>query len=392
MQSSSARCRQLAGALIFLFLGMAFTSCESSSPTRPSCTFLLTPSTQTVDAQGASVTVTVSTGSQCSWTASTDANWLSIASAASGTGPGTVNLSFSANPAETEREAGLTVSDQSVRFRQRGRIPATCAYEATTTSQRFGADGGRGVLDVMTSAECQWNAHATESWLVLSQTTGTGPAHVEYNVTPYSGTAERSVDIVVADASVRIRQDPPAAACEYNAAPVDFQLHWHHTSAEFRVATGGGCAWTLKSTVDWLTVPGPQDRQGEAAITFLVGIYTADSLRSAPIEVRWPTSTAGQNIWVTQGGCRFGFGPDRTFGPAGGSGQATVVTQPVTETCNNLNCPWSATTTVGWIKITNPTGAGEDFLHYTVDPNPGPGTRTGEIILQGRKLTVTQTN
>lgn len=392
MSVTSVKCRQLAGALIISFVGMAgLTSCESSSPTRPSCTFVLTPSTQTVDAQGASVTVTVGTGSQCSWTARTDADWLSIVSGAGGTGPGTVSVSFAANPAETQRQGGITVSDQSVRFTQRGRVPAACTYEATTTSQRFGADGGRGVLDVMTAAECRWDARATESWLVLSQTSGTGPAHVEYTVTPYSGGAERSLDIVVGETSVRVRQDPPSAACEYSAAPVDFQLHWHHTSGEFRVATRSGCKWTLESTVDWLTAPGPKDRDGEQTITFGMGIYTAESLRSAPIEVRWPTATAGQNIWVTQGGCRYGITPEQTVGPAGGPGQATIVTQPMSEGCSNLNCPWTATSTVGWIKITNPSGAGEDFLRYTVDPNPGPGARSGEIILQGRRLVITQT-
>jgi hypothetical protein len=138
-------------------------------------------------------------------------------------------------------------------------------------------------------------------------------------------------------------------------------------------------------------VPGPNDRDGEQAITFSMGIYTEESLRSAPIEVRWPTATAGQNIWVTQGGCRYGIAPSLTVGPAGGPGQTTIAIQPMSEDCNNTNCPWTATSTVGWIKITNPSGAGEDMLRYTVDANPGPGPRTGEIILQGRRMVITQT-
>ena len=47
--------------------------------------------------------------------------------------------------------------------------------------------------------------------------------------------------------------------------------------------------------------------------------------------------------------------------------------------------------TVPWIRITSGRGPGENPVLFVVDPNPGPGTRTGEIVVQTRRLVITQT-
>src|SRR5688572_32180358 len=108
-------------AIVSACLAIATISCNDSptAPTPPgpgACTFQLVPSTQAIDSQGGAVTLTVTTTAQCSWSARSDVDWMTITSGGTGTGPGTVSLSAASNPATSNREAAVTVASQSVRF------------------------------------------------------------------------------------------------------------------------------------------------------------------------------------------------------------------------------------------------------------------------------------
>jgi hypothetical protein len=303
-------------------------------------------------------------------------------------------LTIAPNAATTLREANVTVESQSVRVTQRGRTVA-CSYDATTPSGRFGPEGGTGRLTITTAAECPWTAISTESWLTLERTAGTGSAEITYTIAPLTGTTERAVAIRVNDREVTIRQDPVRPACEYSVDPTSFDLHWHgQQNVEVRLTTGAGCRWTVRSAAAWLTLDGDGEQEGSRVVHFSAGVYTEDATRRAPIEFRWETATAGQNVWVDQGGCRYGMDQTpRTYGPAGDPDEAvTVVMQQVSPSCN-LPCPWSATTDVSWIRIlSSMPRAGDDVFRYAVDANTSGGSRQGRIFVANLVLVITQTN
>ena len=85
----------------------------------PVCTFSISPTRADVARPGGIVTVTVTTAAGCAWTARSNAQWLSIASGAAGTGPGPVRvdvdrLTGNAN----ERTATVTIAGQTFRVTQ----------------------------------------------------------------------------------------------------------------------------------------------------------------------------------------------------------------------------------------------------------------------------------
>lgn len=66
----------------------------------------------------------------------------------------------------------------------------------------------------------------------------------------------------------------------------------------------------------------------------------------------------------------------------GGSGTVTVATTSM--------CGWTATTDVGWITLTAPTGGnGNGTVNFAAAYNPGP-ERTGRLIIGGQPSTITQ--
>jgi uncharacterized protein (TIGR03437 family) len=89
------------------------------------CTFSVAPLAQSFIAAGSSATVNISAAQGCSWAASSAAPWITITSATSGQGNGTITYSVAANQG-AQRSGTLTVAGQTV----------------TVTQAAFGSIGG----------------------------------------------------------------------------------------------------------------------------------------------------------------------------------------------------------------------------------------------------------
>ncbi len=74
------------------------------------CSFSLSPTSASVGSAATTGSVSVTTGSSCNWTATSNASWLTITSGASGTGNGTVGYSVAANGGTSARSGSLTIA------------------------------------------------------------------------------------------------------------------------------------------------------------------------------------------------------------------------------------------------------------------------------------------
>jgi hypothetical protein len=373
-------------------------SCNSSSPTEPpgptpACSFQVTTSSDALPPEGGQRTLTISTQASCSWTVRPSSEWITVTANPTGTGSATAVVTVGPNAATTVREGTVTVETQTVRITQRGRTVA-CTYDVSTGSQRFGPEGGSGRASIATGAECPWTAIATDTWLTLDRSSGTGSAEVTFTVAPFTGASERSATITVNDRTITIRQDPVRGECTFFVEPTAFEHHWHGgQEVEVRLTTSAGCRWTVASQAAWLTFSGPAEGEGSAVVRLSTSTFTQDATRRAALEFRWNTPTVGQNVWVDQGGCRYGMDQTpRTYGPAGDPDEPlTVVMQPVSPSCAQP-CPWTATSDVAWIHIlSSMPRAGDDMFRYSVDANATGATRQGRIRVADRVLLITQT-
>ncbi|MFB3852606.1 MAG: carboxypeptidase regulatory-like domain-containing protein [Vicinamibacterales bacterium] len=106
---------------VVLGLGLALAaaasmSCEDS-PSSPSCAYSLNRTAVTLPAIGGADAVTITTAPSCSWTATSNAAWLTITPPSGGTGNGTVAFSAGANGA-TPRTGTISVGGQTVTVTQ----------------------------------------------------------------------------------------------------------------------------------------------------------------------------------------------------------------------------------------------------------------------------------
>jgi uncharacterized protein (TIGR03437 family) len=112
------------------------------------CSYAIAPASQSFAASGGAGSVTLTAPTGCAWTATSNANFITISSGASGAGNGTINFTVAANPTTDARAGTLTIAGQTFTVTQAaaaivtvierrltgGPIPDQCSPPATKTA------------------------------------------------------------------------------------------------------------------------------------------------------------------------------------------------------------------------------------------------------------------
>ena len=182
--------------------GQTFTASQDPA----ACTYSISPSSSSFAYGGGSTSVTVATGSWCSWTAaSNDPSWLTVAAGASGTGNGTVTLAASVNGAAA-RTTTATIAGRTYAATQ---AAAPCVFTLTPSSQAMSYAGDTGTFAVGVGSWCSWTATSSASWLtVASGASGSGNGTVAVSAAANSGGA-RSATVAVGGQNFTANQSAP---------------------------------------------------------------------------------------------------------------------------------------------------------------------------------------
>jgi hypothetical protein len=170
------------------------------------CTYSISPTSKSFDSNGGTGSVTVTAPSGCSWTATSNVNWITITSGSSGNGNGTVGYSLVANMGTTSRSGTMTIAGQTFTVTQAG---ASCTYSISPTSNSFPATDGSGTISVTAGTNCSWTAKSNSSWITItSGASGTGNGSVGYKVSRNTTKKTRTGTITVAGKQFTVTQNP----------------------------------------------------------------------------------------------------------------------------------------------------------------------------------------
>ena len=168
------------------------------------CTYSISPTSANYGATGGTGSFSVTTQAGCTWTASSNNNWIHITGGASGTGNGTVSYSVDANGSSSSRSGTITAAGRTFTITQSG--SSGCNYTISPTSQSFGPSGGSASVSVSTTAGCGWTAASNNSWIhVTSGSSGTGSGTVNYSVDANAG-ASRTGTMTIAGHTFTVTQ------------------------------------------------------------------------------------------------------------------------------------------------------------------------------------------
>ena len=373
--------------LVSVAFGAAACGTSSETSTGPSpvkCQVALSLPQSPIAAGGGAGTLSVTTSSECAWTASEEVSWITGLNPASGQGQGQIQFQVAPNPNSTSRLGDITLNGVTARVSQMG---ASCTISLTPSSQSIAAGGAAGSVTVGAPAGCAWAATSDDAWVTItSGTSGSGAGTVNFAIGANTG-ATRVGGIAIGGQTFVITQASPATPSP-SPSPTPSCSFAIQTAAASVVSAGGtatvtvqapaGCAWTAVSNVSWLGIVGAAAGNGNGSVTISAAANTG-SARTGTITV------AGQTFTVNQAGsCTASMNSSsQSISAAGGSGTAISVTAPV-------SCNWTTTSNDSWLTITaGASGTGNGQVRFSAAANPGPA-RTGTLTIAGLTFTVDQ--
>lgn len=287
--------------------------------TVPTCAFDLQALTKNFGASGGTGTVTIYGTTGCGWTASSNNTWITITSAKTGTGNGSLDYSVAANTGTTSRTGTMTI-----------------AGLAFTVTQ----DGGQVDLSIV-------KIH-TGSFIV-----GINGVYT-LNISNV-GSADTTSTITVTD-----------------ILPTGLSY-----------VSGAGTGWSCSQSGQTITCtnPGPIAVSGSSSITLTVGVGAAAApsvTNTATVSTNGdinPGNNSASDI-TTVINCVYSISPpDKEFGNAAGKGSLNIIV--------SNGCSWTASSNAEWITINSGgSGNGNGSVDYSVSANDSPDQRTTSFSMK----------
>jgi hypothetical protein len=404
MWVSNVSRRSCLSALLLLALVILTARCGGTTstsivgPAASKCDVAVTNNTPEIPASGGSGTLALTAARECSWTASADASWISLATTA-GQGAATVNYSVLPNPNGTSRRGRVVVAEQPVDVVQ---AAAPCRYEVVPSAINVGAARGEVTVRLDAPDGCRWTARGDTSWIgTPAPAEGSGSATVRIAIQA-NPAQPRSGSVTIGNATVRINQSgttdgapaPPAPepapnppgpgptpSCSYSVSPTQFALGATGELVTIDVTAQGGCPWTASTGTPWIVLPPGAAGSGSGSIRAEVRGNTG-SARTGTITVADHTVTIEQAAPAAPS-CSYRLAESRRSVGRQSDTFAVGVNAPP-------GCAWTVSSDVRWIAIADGrTGTGNGSFRLAVEANGG-AARTGTVRVATETFTVEQ--
>jgi hypothetical protein len=166
------------------------------------CSSSISPTSASFSTASGTGSVSVTSGSGCSWTASSNASWITVTSGGSGTGNGTVGYSVSSNSSPA-RSGTITIAGLTFTVNQAG----VCTYTLNPTSASHAYSTSGGSVAVTAGGSCSWTSSSNDDWLSITNGySGSGNGTVSYYASSNCLPDGRSGSLTVAGQSFNVSQ------------------------------------------------------------------------------------------------------------------------------------------------------------------------------------------
>ena len=359
--------------------GLAFRRVRVADAADAMATLGISPTTWAPAATGGTQLVTVtSTPAAASWSASTDAAWLTV-SPPSGLGSGSTTLT--AVPHVTSalpRTATATIAGHAVAVTQSG---ATSTFTLAPATWDIGPSDATRTLALTSSlADAPWSAASTQPWLSVTPVSGNGSATLGVSVAAHtSSVVPRTAAITAAGQTFTVTQAGATPSITTSPATVTVPASGGAASLDVTVSPADA-PWTANADAAWLTLDRTSGA-GSATITVTAGPHSASAFsRNATITV------GGQIVTLKQAGATptFTATPGIVDVPAAGGATAIALSSSLPD------ASWTASSTTPWLAVQPQSGVGSASVTVTVAPHSLVQSRTASVSIAGQIVTFTQ--
>ena len=354
--------------------------------------FSISPENTTASVKGANGIVSVMATPDLPWTATSQANWLTIMpSFQLGAGNGNVVYTASPNPTMANRsgiiQIAATASAALAAKTHRVTQPAATSMVSEDACV-FDAAGESHAVEVTVDDIVNWTVSENISWLsVVESTSRIGPGSVTLVASENLTVNPREANLTIAGHPFHVVQKGRTVEVEYTSRVFGTASDY----ASIDVHPDGNVQWTaVSSDPSWLTIWGDDGCEyddygnviatGDHTIEYIVSDYVGDGTP------RTGTITIGdKTVYITQRAYDLSINPSATTV----SGNANEGEVSVPATAGQI---WNAIATEPWITVVSgyDSGTGSGTVRYTYTDNDTGEERTGRIIIAGEEYTITQ--
>ena len=186
------------------------------------CSFMLTPTTFAVGSVATSRTLSIITGTQCSWTSVSAVSWITVSSGATGSGIGSVTFAVGQNSTGAPRTGTLTIAGQTVSVSQEA---GSCTYNVTPTSFTVDPVSATRTVSVVAGTQCGWSSTTQATWIsVTSGASGSGIGAVTFAVEANSSGTPRTGVLSIGGQAVTITQGTTGGGGPVPPAPTNLHI------------------------------------------------------------------------------------------------------------------------------------------------------------------------
>jgi len=339
----------------------------------------LTPASRNHGSGAETGTFTVAAPATCTWTATSNAKWITITGGQSGTGSGTVSYSVSANTIPT------LIGTPTVRT---GSILA--GFQTFTVTQASTLTSQPPSLDWVSPNSGSGNSQT----FTFSASDPRGAANLGLIEADFVRSDSNHTIFFVCQVTYVINSFTEGNGASLSAGSLYFLTDDQNPSTGANVFTGPYTVGVNNVAL----------QNSECGVD-LSGVEVTTSGNSVQMAFPWVFFTAGtwsiqvtlvdnakngvggiEGSWtVPPSPCSYWIGP--TAASVGKSETAGTIAVEA-----GSGCPWVASSSALWIKVTSAlSGAGEGAVSYTIAANTSTAARTGTITIAGKSFAITQT-
>lgn len=265
-----------------------------ANATTAACSYTISPTSRSVVSDAATGSVTVTAGTGCSWTAVSNAPFMTITNGATGSGNGSVAYSVALNDLTTSRTGTLTIATKTFTLTQAA--PDIAGPTLTITSP---ADGSTSINPNLTISGTSFDPSGIASVAV----TVNGTAAAVTGTTSWSSSltlnaASNSISVVAKDTknnsttkSINVTYTP----CSYSISPTSGSMISGGGVGSVAVTAQTGCTWTaVSNNTAWLALTAGASGNGNGTVSYSGLENTALSSRTGTLTIAAKTFTLTQ--------------------------------------------------------------------------------------------------
>lgn len=313
---------------------------------------------------GAVGTQTVTVTSNQKWTASANADWISITTSSD---LKSLDVKVLENTTGSSRSGYVTLT---------GKITAVlnvsqAAAQINVSTSSLNYENTAGTYSLTLESEAAWTAKTSDNWIQITPESGNaGKTSMSISVSPNESISGRNGFVYLNIGGKQVVELP----VHQDGLYISFEqssITFNSTSEQQTLNVKSNLDWIVSAKPDWIAVSKQSGHYNEELVISATDNNSIQN-RSGKITFSAPGLSVESSIDVLQNGKIFSVGnTNLDFSDKSGTAEVNIVTDGT----------WTATTNEDWISINPTTNTGNSTLVVFVDENTSDDERNGNVAV-----------